>query len=117
MDKKQARLRRAKKARLRIARSHLARMSVHRTNSHIYVQIFDGQDGHVLASASTREKVVRETLKAGHTVSAATFLGERIAKKAQAAGVKSVAFDRSGFLYHGRVRALAEAAREHGMVF
>lgn len=117
MDKRQARLRRARKARLKIARCQMVRMSVHRTNSHIYVQIFDGQDGHVLASASTAEKVVRETLKAGHTVSAATFVGERIAKKAQAAGVKLVAFDRSGFLYHGRVKALAEAAREHGMIF
>lgn len=117
MDKKSARLRRARKARLKIARCHIARMSVHRTNSHIYVQIFSERDGHVLASASTLEKSVRAQMKSGHTVSAAAVIGQRIAQKAQSAGVMKVAFDRSGFLYHGRVKALAEAAREHGMIF
>ena len=117
MNKKQARLRRARKTRLKITNQGMARLSVHRTNTHIYAQIFDALGAHVLASASTIEKEVRATLKSGCTVLAATAVGQRIAEKAQAVGIKKVAFDRSGFLYHGRVKALAEAARQHGMDF
>lgn len=117
MDKKQTRLRRARKTRARIADLGATRLTVHRSNSHIYAQIIDGSGGKVLASASSLEVAVRNTLKSGSTVEAATAVGKLIAEKASAAGVKNVAFDRSGFAYHGRVKALAEAAREGGLEF
>jgi large subunit ribosomal protein L18 len=95
----------------------VARLCVHRSNSHIYAQIIDASGGKVLASASTQEKDVRGQIKTGGDVEAAKLVGQRIAEKAKQAGVDQVAFDRSGFIYHGRVKALAEAAREHGLQF
>ncbi len=115
MDKKESRLRRSRKTRLKIAELKINRLAVHRTNGHIYAQIFDGAK--VLASASTNEAEVRKDLPKGGNAAAAAFVGKRIAEKAKAAGVIEVAFDRSGFAYHGRVKALAEAAREAGLKF
>lgn len=117
MDKKQTRLRRARKTRARIAALKMVRLAVHRTNSHIYAQIIDATGGQVLASASTLEADVRKDVANGGNAAAAALVGKRIAEKAKAAGVTKVAFDRSGFLYHGRVKALAEAARENGLEF
>ncbi|MCW3481702.1 50S ribosomal protein L18 [Neisseriaceae bacterium JH1-16] len=117
MDKKQARLRRARKTRARIAELKMVRLSVHRTNGHIYAQIIDETGGRVLASASTLEAEVRADASNGGNVKAAVAVGKRIAEKAKAAGIEKVSFDRAGFKYHGRVKALADAAREHGLVF
>ncbi|TJZ73076.1 50S ribosomal protein L18 [Chitiniphilus eburneus] len=117
MDKKETRLRRARKTRAKIAELKVVRLSVHRTNSHIYAQVIDADSAKVLASASTLEAEVRGQVKNGGSVDAATLIGKRIAEKARAAGVEKVAFDRSGFHYHGRVKALADAAREGGLVF
>lgn len=111
------RLRRARKTRAKIAELKVVRLAVHRTNSHIYAQIVDETGSKVLASASTLEAEVRAELKNGSNVAAATLVGKRIAEKAKAAGILNVAFDRSGFKYHGRVKAVAEAAREAGLVF
>ncbi|GAB7127470.1 50S ribosomal protein L18 [Amantichitinum ursilacus] len=117
MDKNETRLRRARKTRAKIAELKVVRLSVHRTNSHIYAQIIDETGGKVLASASSLEAEVRTAVKHGSSVEAATAIGKRIAEKAKAAGIQNVAFDRSGFKYHGRVKALADAAREGGLVF
>ncbi|AOZ51462.1 50S ribosomal protein L18 [Chromobacterium vaccinii] len=117
MDKKQTRLRRARKTRARIAELKMVRLSVHRTNSHIYAQIIDETGNKVLASASSLEADVRSAMANGGNVAAAAVIGQRIAEKAKAAGIEQVAFDRSGFKYHGRMKALADAAREHGLVF
>jgi large subunit ribosomal protein L18 len=117
MDKKSSRIRRAAKTRVRIVRQSAVRLAVHRTNSHIYAQVIDATGGKVLASASTLEKEVRATHPNGAKKDAAAQVGKRIAEKAKAAGVTEVAFDRSGFSYHGRVKALAEAAREGGLKF
>ena len=120
LTKKDQRLRRARQTRLRIAMQQTARLAVHRSNLHIYASIISDDGARVLASASTAEKEVREQLgspgKGGNTA-AATIIGKRIAEKAKAAGIEKVAFDRSGFAYHGRVKALAEAAREAGLQF
>ncbi len=115
MNKKEARLRRARKTRARIAALNMTRLCVHRTNSHIYAQIIDETAGRVLASASTLEAEVRAQCANGGNVAAATLVGKRIAEKALKAGLEAVAFDRSGFRFHGRVKALAEAAREGGL--
>ncbi|CRZ19386.1 50S ribosomal protein L18 [Kingella kingae] len=117
MNKKIARLRRARKTRARIADLKMVRLCVFRTNSHIYAQIISAEGDKVLAAASTVEAEVRGSLKSGGNVEAATVVGKRIAEKAKAAGIEKVAFDRSGFQYHGRVKALAEAARENGLSF
>ncbi|MTD32946.1 50S ribosomal protein L18 [Paludibacterium denitrificans] len=117
MDKKQARLRRARKTRARIAELKMVRLAVYRTNSHIYAQIIDETGSKVLASASSLEAEVRAELSNGGNVAAAVVVGKRIAEKAKAAGIEKVSFDRSGFKYHGRMKALADAAREHGLVF
>lgn len=117
MDKKQARLRRARKTRAKIAELKVVRLSVHRTNSHIYAQVYSGCGTQVLAAASTVEADVRAKIKNGGNVDAAKLVGELIASRAKAAGVESVAFDRAGFHYHGRVKALADAAREGGLKF
>lgn len=116
MDNNQ-RIRRARKTRAKIAELKMVRLSVHRTNGHIYAQVIDATGGNVLASASTLEAELRGKVKNGSNVEAAVLVGKRIAEKAKAAGVESVAFDRSGFKYHGRVKALADAAREAGLVF
>jgi large subunit ribosomal protein L18 len=111
------RQRRARKTRAKIAELKATRLSVHRTNTHIYAQIIAETGDRVLASASTVEKEVREDIKNGGNIAAAVIIGKRIAEKAKAAGITKVAFDRSGFRYHGRVKALAEAARESGLTF
>ena len=117
MDKKASRVRRAAKTRARIDRQGAVRLAVHRTNQHIYAQVIDATGGKVLASASTLEKDVRGTFPNGAKKEAAAEVGKRIAEKAKAAGVTEVAFDRAGFSYHGRVKALADAAREGGLKF
>ena len=118
MTKKEQRLRRSRQTRLRIAQQGKVRLAVHRSNLHIYASIVSGDGTQVLASASTAEKEVREQIGGkGSNVSAATLIGKRIAEKAKAAGIETVAFDRSGFAYHGRVKALADAAREAGLQF
>jgi large subunit ribosomal protein L18 len=117
MTKKEQRLRRSRQTRARIAIQRVARLTVFRSNLHIYAQVVSEDGGKVLAAASTAEKSVREQLSNGGNVSAATLVGKLIAEKAKAAGVEKVAFDRSGFAYHGRVKALAEAAREAGLQF
>ena len=117
MDKKASRIRRAAKTRVRITRQGSTRLAIHRTNSHIYAQLIDATGGKVLASASTLEKEVRASHPNGAKKEAAAEVGKRIAQKAKAAGVTEVAFDRAGFSYHGRVKALAEAAREGGLKF
>lgn len=120
MDKKESRLRRARQTRAKIAELKVIRLAVHRTNLHIYASII-GPDARVLASASTAEAGLRQELAAasghGGNVAAASLVGKRVAEKALQAGVTEVAFDRSGFRYHGRVKALAEAAREAGLKF
>ena len=120
MTKKEQRLRRSRQTRTRIALQGTARLAVHRSNLHIYASIVSGDGAQVLASASTAEKEVREQLGSagkGGNVGAASIIGKRIAEKAKAAGIEKVAFDRSGFAYHGRIKALAEAAREAGLQF
>jgi large subunit ribosomal protein L18 len=117
LDKKQNRLRRARKSRAKIAELAMNRLSVHRTACHIYAQIIAPDGGTVLASASTLEKEVRKGMKSSGNVAAAAIVGARIAEKAKSAGIDTVAFDRSGFRYHGRVKALADAAREAGLKF
>ena len=117
LDKKQNRLRRARKARAKISELEANRLSVHRTPQHIYAQVIGPDGGTVLASASTLESEVRKGVKSGGNVEAAAIVGARIAEKAKAAGIDTVAFDRSGFRYHGRVKALADAAREAGLKF
>lgn len=116
-DKKQARLRRAKQTRLRIQKLKVVRLSVHRSNSHIYAQLFDDLKGKVLASASTLDPSIRKEVDNGSNVKAAALVGGLIGSRAISAGIKSVAFDRSGFKYHGRIKALADAAREAGLEF
>lgn len=117
MDKKAQRLRRARKTRARIAKLKVARLCVHRTNCHIYAQVIDASGSRVLASASTLEKTLRNAIKNGGNVEAAKLVGQLIAERAKQIGVTKVAFDRSGYAYHGRVKALAEAARAHGLQF
>jgi large subunit ribosomal protein L18 len=117
MNKKDARGRRSRKTRVRIAEQRTNRLVVARSNSHIYAQIIAPSGDKVLASASTLEAGVRKDLKNGGNRAAATLVGKRIAEKAKAAGIDTVAFDRSGFKYHGRVKALADAAREGGLKF
>ena len=117
MDKREARARRSRKTRVRIAQQRANRLVVGRSNSHIYAQIIASTGDKVLASASTLESEVRKDLKTGGNRAAAALVGKRIAEKAKAAGIDTVAFDRSGFKYHGRVKALADAAREGGLKF
>jgi large subunit ribosomal protein L18 len=120
LTRKEQRLRRSKQTRKRIATQRVARLTVHRTNQHIYANVISDDGSRVLASASTAETEVRKALGApgkGANVAAASVIGKRIAEKAKAAGIETVAFDRAGFAYHGRVKALAEAAREAGLKF
>ncbi|MCC6212973.1 MAG: 50S ribosomal protein L18 [Burkholderiales bacterium] len=117
MDKNPARLRRARQTRLKIREIGAVRLTVHRTNSHIYAQITSPSGDKVLASASSLEKEMRAKLKGGGNRGAAEAVGQRIAQKAKAAGIETVAFDRAGYRYHGRVKALAEAARSGGLKF
>ncbi|MFO7276381.1 MAG: 50S ribosomal protein L18 [Pseudomonadota bacterium] len=117
MDKKKRRMRRALKTRARIRELGLARLTVHRTPRHIYAQITDAMGSRVLAAASTLQQGVRDGLKSTGNIEAAKAVGRVIAERAKAAGITKVAFDRSGFKYHGRVKALADAAREAGLEF
>jgi large subunit ribosomal protein L18 len=117
IEKNVSRLRRAAKTRAIIARLKALRLTVYRTNSHIYAQIIDASGGKVLATASTAEKEVRGKLKNGGNKEAAAIVGKRIAERAKQAGIEKVAFDRGGYSYHGRVKALAEAARAGGLQF
>jgi large subunit ribosomal protein L18 len=117
MNKKEARLRRAKQTRLRIAQQRATRLVVSRSNCHIYAQLVVAEGNKVLASASTIEADVRKDVANGGNRAAAAIVGKRIADRAKALGIEAVAFDRSGYRYHGRVQALAEAAREHGLKF
>ena len=120
LNRKDQRLRRSRQTRARIALQNVARLTVFRSNLHIYASVISDDGQRVLASASTAEKDVRSELGGagkGGNAAAAAIVGKRIAEKAKAAGVEKVAFDRSGFAYHGRVKALAEAAREAGLQF
>ena len=116
IDKNAGRLRRAKQTRHKIRQLAVTRLAVHRTNAHIYAQVCSA-DGKVLASASTVEKEVRGKIAKGGNKVAATAVGKRIAEKARSLGIQAVAFDRSGYKYHGRIKALAEAAREASLKF
>ena len=116
-DKKLARLRRARQTRIRIRENDAVRLTVHRTNGHIYAQITSPGGDKVLVSASSLEKDLRGQLKHGSTRKAAEAVGQRIAAKAKEKGIEKVAFDRAGYRYHGRVKALAEAARGGGLKF
>jgi large subunit ribosomal protein L18 len=117
IDKNPARLRRARQTRLKIREIGAVRLTVHRTNGHIYAQITSSSGDKVLASASSLEKELRAKFKNGGNKGAAEAVGQRIAEKAKAAGIEKVAFDRAGYRYHGRVKALAEAARSGGLKF
>ncbi len=120
LNKKEQRLRRARQTRIRIAQQGIVRLTVNRTNFHIYATLISGDGAKILASASTTEADVRKSLGAagkGGNADAAQLIGKRIAEKAKAAGIDKVAFDRAGFAYHGRVKALADAAREAGLQF
>ena len=117
MFKREKRLKRATKTRARISESKTNKLTVHRTPRHIYAQIIDAGGSKVVASASTVQDSIKSKLKVTGNVEAAKIVGHAIAEKAKAAGVEIVAFDRSGFKYHGRVQALAEAAREGGLKF
>jgi large subunit ribosomal protein L18 len=120
LSKKEQRLRRARQTRIRIATQGVPRLTVNRTNLHIYASVISGDGAKVLAAASTAQADVRKSLGApgkGGNAAAAATVGKLIAEKAKAAGVEKVAFDRAGFAYHGRVKALADAAREAGLQF
>lgn len=116
MDKKQNRLRRATKARAKIKQLKATSLSIYRTPKNIYAQLID-VTGKVLASASTMDKAIKPEIKNGGNIVAAKIVGKYVAERGKKAGVKAVAFDRSGFKYHGRVEALATAARENGLEF
>jgi large subunit ribosomal protein L18 len=116
-DKNLSRIRRSRQTRIRIRENGAVRLTVHRSNGHIYAQITTAGGDKVLASASSLEKDVRGQLKHGSTRKAAEVVGQRIAEKAKQAGIEKVAFDRAGYRYHGRVKALAEAARTGGLKF
>lgn len=117
IDKQKARLRRARQTRAKIAQLKAVRLTVRRSNSHIYAQVIDASGSKVIASASSSEADLRKDLKNGGNIKAAVEVGKRIAAKARQAGIETVAFDRSGYRYHGRVKALADAAREAGLKF
>ena len=117
MEKKIARLRRAKSTRSHIRKLGVPRLSVLRTGQHLYAQLFSADGSKVLASASTTQADVREGLNSGKNMEAAAKVGRMIGERAKAAGIDAVAFDRSGYRYHGRIKALADAAREAGLQF
>ncbi len=117
MDKKASRQRRARKTRAKIRELGRPRLCIHRTPRHIYAQVIDGSGDKVLVSASTLDKELRKDVKSTGNTDAAVAIGKAVAERAKAAGISAVAFDRSGFKYHGRVKALADAARESGLEF
>jgi large subunit ribosomal protein L18 len=115
MDKKNSRLRRARRARAKIKELVVHRLCVYRTPRHIYAQLIAPNGAEVVASASTLDKTLREAIPFGGNISAAQVVGKAVAERARAKGVERAAFDRAGFKYHGRIKALADAAREHGL--
>ncbi len=115
MDKKSSRLRRAKRTRIKLRELGSVRLTVNRSSQHIYAQVISADGGQVLASASTLDSTLREANTSN--IGAAEAVGKLIAERAKTAGIESVAFDRSGYKYHGRVKALAESAREAGLQF
>ena len=117
MNKNESRIRRARKTRIRISLARATRLVVSRSNCHIYAQIIAPEGNRVLASASTAEAELRKEIKNGGNKAAAAIVGKRIGDRAKALGIETVAFDRAGFRYHGRVQALADAARENGLKF
>ncbi len=117
MNRKQARLRRSKKARARIRLFGVNRLCVHKTPRHIYAQIVSTDNQKIVTSASTVDKELRDKVKHGGNKDAAIIVGQALAERAKQVGVTKVAFDRSGFKYHGRIKALADAARENGIEF
>ncbi|MBI2295035.1 MAG: 50S ribosomal protein L18 [Betaproteobacteria bacterium] len=116
-DRNQQRLRRARKTRAKIAQLKAVRLTVHRSNCHIYAQVVDVSGTKVLAAVSTVDPELRKTVMYGGNVKAAVEVGKRIAEKAKSLGIEAVAFDRGGYKFHGRVKALADAAREAGLKF
>lgn len=117
MDKKNARLRRAKRTRIKLKELNQVRLCVHKTTQHTYAQIISGDGANVLVAASTVEKVIKETCNHGGNIKAAIMVGQVVAQRALEKGITEVAFDRSGFKYHGRVKALADTARGNGLKF
>ncbi len=117
MDKKESRIRRGKRSRIKMRELRVNRLSVHRTSQHIYAQVVTADGSQVLVAASTLDKDLRSTLDYSGNVAAATAVGKLVAERALAKGIESVAFDRSGFKYHGRIKALADGAREAGLKF
>ncbi len=117
MDKKASRQRRARKTRAKIRELGRPRLCIHRTPRHIYAQVIDGSGDKVIVCASTLDKELRKDMKGTGNIEAAVAIGKAVAERARAAGINAVAFDRSGFKYHGRVKALADAARESGLEF
>ncbi len=117
IQKKAARQRRARQTRAKLAELKAVRLTVHRSNYHIYAQVIDGSGTRVLATASSLEPELRASLANGGNVKAAAAVGKRIAERARDKGIETVAFDRAGYRFHGRVKALAEAAREAGLKF
>ncbi len=117
MSKINPRLKRAKRSRAKMAELNVTRLSVYKSNTNIYAQIIDGNNNNIIAAASTTEAEVKKSLKNTSNKDAAAVIGKRIAEKALKAGVKELAFDRSGYKYHGRIKALAESARENGLTF
>lgn len=114
-DKRKSRIRRAAKTRIKIRQAGATRLCINRTSQHTYAQVISADGSSVLASASTLEKDIRGQVKHGANIEAAKVIGKVIAERATKAGIEQVAFDRSGFKYHGRVQALADAARENGL--
>ena len=117
MDKKESRLRRSRRTRAKLRELGAVRLSVYRTPRHMYAQVISADGSEIVAAASTLQADLRKELKGTGNVAAAKAVGKAIAEKAKAAGITRVGFDRSGFKYHGRVKAVAEAAREHGLEF
>lgn len=117
MNKKLNRQRRTCRTRMKIREGTIHRLSVFRTPRHIYAQISSPDGASIVVSASTLDKAIRDSISYGGNVSAASAIGKEVAERAKARGIESVAFDRSGYKYHGRIKALADAAREHGLKF
>lgn len=117
MDKKSSRIRRSRKTRAKIRELGVDRLTIYRSPRHTYAQVISGATGEVLAAVSTLDKDIKSELKYSGNINAAELIGKKIAEKAKASGVESVAFDRSGYKYHGRVKALADSAREAGLKF
>lgn len=117
LNLKEKRISRAKKTRIRISESGMVRLSIHRSNSHIYAQLIDDKNNKTLASASSLDLKIQGEKKSVANMAAASEIGKKIADKAKDIGIDKIAFDRSGYKYHGRVKALADAARENGLIF